>query len=43
MTVRILLLVCGVLLFASATNAQTKTITFDNDSVGKPPAGFPLL
>lgn len=40
MTVRILLLVCGVLLFASATNAQTKTITFDNDSVGKPPAGF---
>jgi 3-keto-disaccharide hydrolase len=40
MTVRILLLVCGVFLFSSATGAQTKTIAFDNDSVGKAPAGF---
>lgn len=40
MTVKILLLVCGVFLFASATRAQTKTIAFDDDSVGKPPTGF---
>ncbi len=40
MTVRILLLVCGVFLFAPVTGAQTKTINFDNDSVGKPPVGF---
>jgi len=43
MTVKILLLVCGVLLFASATNSQTKTINFDSDSVGKPPTGFSLV
>lgn len=40
MTVKILLLVCGVFLFASATGAQTNTIAFDDDSVGKPPIGF---
>jgi hypothetical protein len=40
MSMRILLLVCAVFLFASATGAQTKTLNFDNDSVGKPPAGF---
>jgi hypothetical protein len=34
------LLVCGVFLFSSATGAQTKRIAFDNDPVGKAPAGF---
>jgi len=40
MTVRILLLVCGVLLFASAINAQTKTINFDKDKAGEAPKDF---
>ncbi|MEK6407350.1 MAG: family 16 glycoside hydrolase [Acidobacteriota bacterium] len=40
MTLRILLLVCGVFLLASAVGAQTKTINFDRDSAGKAPAGF---
>lgn len=40
MTLRILLVVCGVFLLAFAVGAQTKTINFDHDSIGKPPAGF---
>lgn len=40
MKVRILLPVCAVFLLPPASGAQTKTINFDRDSVGKPPAGF---
>ena len=37
---RISLLVCAVLLHSHSTGAQTKIINFDNDAVGKTPAGF---
>ena len=37
---RISLLVCAVLLLARSTGAQTKMINFDNDAVGRTPAGF---
>ncbi|MFY9569936.1 MAG: family 16 glycoside hydrolase [Blastocatellia bacterium] len=40
MRIRMLLLVSVVFLLAPATGAQTKTINFDSDSVGKAPAGF---
>jgi hypothetical protein len=37
---RIFLLLCAGLLLARSTGAQTKMINFDNDALGKPPAGF---
>lgn len=40
MRMRRLLLISTVFLVAPTTGAQTKTINFDRDSVGKPPAGF---